>query len=369
MQSGLLLKLSTAILGPRTMDHLIISRVYLRTEFTMAQSASIRSRNSLSNRLISIFFLSGLLLFSPIVSLAWHFELESIEGEVFYDIYEQRDSDLPEREVVEPIVFGYTEVFESDGDNAAHAYADVSIDEDLFSIDLSASCFATDDFISAEAASIADVSVRLVSDPGDVLNAFVWITYEYTEVDDGVGQGVSEADVSIAGAYHLNIDHQDDDVSYSEIVGPFHDGDVVRFYGPESEGTWWGGVGSWTDDGLCSATLSLRAILLPYGSGSSVEDPELPDNIARLHASPNPFNPSTTISFILEEKSSLSLGIFDLRGRLVFSLIYNDTYEPGTHTFEWSGQTNSGLGLGSGVYFALLESTSFREIVKLTLIK
>lgn len=78
---------------------------------------------------------------------------------------------------------------------------------------------------------------------------------------------------------------------------------------------------------------------------------------------PNPFNPSTTISFELREASFVSLKIYDIQGREVRRLM--DGYKSaGTHQVVFDAD-----GLSSGVYFAKLEAGEFRQTVKLLLMK
>ncbi|MFZ1977344.1 MAG: T9SS type A sorting domain-containing protein [Bacteroidota bacterium] len=78
---------------------------------------------------------------------------------------------------------------------------------------------------------------------------------------------------------------------------------------------------------------------------------------------PNPFNPSTTISFTVLQAGPVSLKVFDLMGRQVAELM-NRTLAPGTYNTSFDGSH-----LSSGVYFYRLETGSIRETHKLVLIK
>ena len=98
---------------------------------------------------------------------------------------------------------------------------------------------------------------------------------------------------------------------------------------------------------------------------TSENDEEIiPDEITLHNAYPNPFNPSTMISFEIIEVDKVSLNIFDLTGRKVTSLINNDVMMPGYHKISW----NPGL-LPSGVYVVELVTSvkSFNQ--KVTYIK
>jgi hypothetical protein len=80
-------------------------------------------------------------------------------------------------------------------------------------------------------------------------------------------------------------------------------------------------------------------------------------------AYPNPFNPTTTISFTIPEAGAIELRIFDLSGREVATLV-NGVTEAGTHTMEWNA-----AGLPSGTYFYSLKSAEFTATKKLLLLK
>ena len=117
------------------------------------------------------------------------------------------------------------------------------------------------------------------------------------------------------------------------------------------------GLAEWTGD---PATLT--------GDPSGVPD-ELPE-AARLlgRPYPNPFNPRTSVSFILPQDGRVRIGIFDIRGALVRTLT-DKVYAAGTHGVVWNGEDDSGQAQPSGVYFARLLSGERQEAVKLTLVR
>jgi hypothetical protein len=71
---------------------------------------------------------------------------------------------------------------------------------------------------------------------------------------------------------------------------------------------------------------------------------------------PNPFNPLTTISFSLPRESLVSLRVFDLRGRLVRTLL-DESRPAGVHTVVWDGRDESGGRVASGTYVTRLVSS------------
>ncbi len=78
---------------------------------------------------------------------------------------------------------------------------------------------------------------------------------------------------------------------------------------------------------------------------------------------PNPFNPSTQISFSLAEHGATTLRIYDLLGREVATLV-NGQLAPGNHTVNFIGS-----GLSSGIYFVRLVQGSNTQTHTITLVK
>ena len=78
---------------------------------------------------------------------------------------------------------------------------------------------------------------------------------------------------------------------------------------------------------------------------------------------PNPFNPSTTISFSVGMYGYTSLRVYDIMGREVATLV-NETRSAGSYEAIWNASK-----FASGVYFSRLESNGKVQIQKLVLIK
>jgi len=84
---------------------------------------------------------------------------------------------------------------------------------------------------------------------------------------------------------------------------------------------------------------------------------------------PNPFNPTTTISFdVPEERQHMKLTVYDLRGRHVKTLIDSEI-EPGNHKVVWDGRNDSGARTPSGVYFYQLTHSGKSHTKKMILLK
>jgi len=88
-----------------------------------------------------------------------------------------------------------------------------------------------------------------------------------------------------------------------------------------------------------------------------------PMNFAVEGAYPNPFNPTTTISYTLPEASHVNLTVFDMNGREVATLV-NGLRDAGRHQVTFDGSE-----LSSGVYFYTLTSGANVVTGKMALVK
>jgi hypothetical protein len=89
----------------------------------------------------------------------------------------------------------------------------------------------------------------------------------------------------------------------------------------------------------------------------------IPDKYNLSQNYPNPFNPTTKINFSLAKTGPVKLGVFDVLGRVVATLV-NDTRVAGNYTVDFDGS-----GLSSGAYFYRLEAGTFISIKKMMLTK
>jgi len=84
---------------------------------------------------------------------------------------------------------------------------------------------------------------------------------------------------------------------------------------------------------------------------------------------PNPFNPSTVISFETPRAMAVSVGVYDVSGRLVSELLSNEHMSVGRHRLSWDGTDMRGAEVASGVYFYKLEAAEFSETRSMVLLK
>lgn len=85
-------------------------------------------------------------------------------------------------------------------------------------------------------------------------------------------------------------------------------------------------------------------------------------------ASPNPFNPRTTLSFTLMTDESIDLAIYSIRGELVRHLL-SERRGAGVHSVDWDGKDERGAGVASGVYVARFVAGPVNMTQRLVLVR
>ena len=83
---------------------------------------------------------------------------------------------------------------------------------------------------------------------------------------------------------------------------------------------------------------------------------------------PNPFNPTTTISFELSEKAHAKLSIYDIGGKLIKSLV-NGEVDAGLKEVVWEGKDARGNQVSSGIYLYRLTIGNRSLTRKMVLLK
>jgi hypothetical protein len=83
---------------------------------------------------------------------------------------------------------------------------------------------------------------------------------------------------------------------------------------------------------------------------------------------PNPFNPSTSITFDMPEKGLVAIRVYNVAGQLVRTLFEGEK-DVGTHVVIWDGRNNVGANVVSGVYFYKMETKGFSKTRKMLLLR
>jgi len=98
-------------------------------------------------------------------------------------------------------------------------------------------------------------------------------------------------------------------------------------------------------------------------SVSNETEPQIPRSVQLEPNYPNPFNPTTTITFSLPASTDVQLEIYNVLGKRVATLV-DRRMSTGTHTVNFQAQS-----LPSGVYLSVLKADGVRKVDKMTLIK
>ncbi len=138
-----------------------------------------------------------------------------------------------------------------------------------------------------------------------------------------------------------------------------------------------GGYFEATDSGTdanSGDTYIYRLYMAEAGSGWVLLDEvtltSVPDfaGIRELKASPNPFNPMTTISFRLGRSQRAQISVYSPSGRRI-AVLADRIFGSGLQTQIWDGRDSQGNRVSSGIYLVLVEGEATRQTRKITLLK
>jgi hypothetical protein len=154
----------------------------------------------------------------------------------------------------------------------------------------------------------------------------------------------------------------------ARMIHPGEELQVWAFFNPGFDSPRFASL-SWTvyasdanDLFVVTDTLSYQA---EWDSCTTPADPSVasPFSYELFAPYPNPFNPSTTVSYSLPTASHVMLGIYDLLGREV-TILANESQAAGEHSVVWNAAT-----LASGVYLLRLETNRGMLTTKAVLMK
>lgn len=123
----------------------------------------------------------------------------------------------------------------------------------------------------------------------------------------------------------------------------------------------------WYDDGIQMSVAEIEAALLSGSCGDFALGHNknlLPSAIDLLSISPNPFNPSSIISFNLSYPQIVNIDIYDINGQKLIDLT-NKFYNSGTHNVEWKADNS----ISSGLYIVYFQTLNFQTSQKVLYLK
>jgi hypothetical protein len=87
-----------------------------------------------------------------------------------------------------------------------------------------------------------------------------------------------------------------------------------------------------------------------------------------FHNFPNPFNPTTSISYLIPQDGEVAIRIYDVRGRIVREIV-NERENAGPHVVRWDGRDERLAPAPSGVYFVRIAFKDATRTSKILLLK
>ena len=105
-----------------------------------------------------------------------------------------------------------------------------------------------------------------------------------------------------------------------------------------------------------------------FGGNGNNGTPDIPLVTGIRSIYPNPFNPSATIMYELEQPANLNIEIYNNRGQMVRSFAMGQK-EQGRYKLLWDGTDNSGYSCGTGIYFIKMQVGKETFVKKAALIK
>lgn len=103
-------------------------------------------------------------------------------------------------------------------------------------------------------------------------------------------------------------------------------------------------------------------------SSEQVQVERAPESYRLEENYPNPFNPSTTITYHLPKAAEVTLSVYNALGRRVATLVSGEQ-PAGTHEVRWDSRDTAGLAVPSGLYFYRIEAGGFQQTRKMLLLK
>ena len=186
----------------------------------------------------------------------------------------------------------------------------------------------------------------------------------FPEVDNFIGdlgyglEGSGEL-IRLFDPSGILVDAVDYDDSYPWPVEPDGNGPTLELIDPSQDnalGVNWSASEGHGSPGVINTSLSIEDLTM------------VPEGFMVFNNYPNPFNPTTTISYVLSNNAWVNISIYDMLGRRVKTLI-NRKQSTGFKTVEWNATNDAGDFVSSGVYLYVIQSGKLRHSGKMVLLK
>lgn len=96
---------------------------------------------------------------------------------------------------------------------------------------------------------------------------------------------------------------------------------------------------------------------------------EFSGQVQLLPVTPNPFNPSTKIQYVISNDKSVQLDVVNLNGQTIRKLIDNERHQAGSYFVHWNGLDQAGIPASSSTYFLWLRAGNLYKVQKIMLVR
>lgn len=215
---------------------------------------------------------------------------------------------------------------------------------------------------------VAGPRVRLADTDG-----YYWCAASPAIIDadgDGLDDVASVDHEIVDGHFHLHINYSEGDTfcvaaDVDTIALPTAFTDTTHIFGVHGADFDRDGYGD-----ICYMYAPDTLAVLLNVSPTAVPERGMPASAIRLLRNhPNPFNPRTTISFVLPARTAVDVAIYDATGALVKRLANGAVMGPGTCEIGWDGTNMAGMPVASGCYWCRLSGGGTSLSRKLVLLR
>jgi len=120
--------------------------------------------------------------------------------------------------------------------------------------------------------------------------------------------------------------------------------------------------------GVDMKSLSISFSEKSFSNNRPVNNSALHQAIPTVEVYPNPFNPSTTISWFLPKAGDISVAVYNIKGQLVKKL-RDGFMDAGRHRFIWDSRDSDNRRVSSGIYFVRIKTGEQSVVRKMILMK
>ena len=162
---------------------------------------------------------------------------------------------------------------------------------------------------------------------------------------------------NIEGSLLDTVHYDDEDPWPTEADG---NGSTLELTNPNSDNA---NYSNWMDSDGYGTPGSQNSVYL-----SSSEKLNLPTEFFLFNNYPNPFNPSTTISYNIPIENHVRIKIYNILGKEVKTLV-DQKMKPGKNVVKWNGKNNEGIKVAGGVYLYSIQVENYKQTRKMIMLK